>query len=86
MLSDEKIVGGAIACVDKPFVSAAWERIKKIYLEAQNTPTNKPMPKLPTLAECQAHVQRQMWTTDFSANSINITKSVYDYICRQLSA
>jgi len=45
MLSDEKIVGGAIACVDKQIVTDAWERIKKKLEElAQQTHNSKSMP------------------------------------------
>ena len=47
---------------------------------------NKPMPKLPTLAECQNEVQSCVWGGGFKGTSSNITEIVYNFISRQLSA
>jgi hypothetical protein len=54
--------------------------------EEKFTSTNKPMPKLPTLAECQTEVQSQIWGGGFKGTSSNITEIVYNFISRQLSA
>ena len=54
--------------------------------EALNSSHNKPMPKLPTLAECQTEVQSRVWGGGFVGTSSNITEIVYNFISRQLSA
>ena len=73
----------AMYCVYTPIEK--WNRradtkVKKL------TASNKSIPKFPTLAECQAHVQREMWSSHMLANSISMTERVYNFIKRQLSA
>ena len=41
--------------------------------------------KMPTLEECQAHVQREMWGSHMLANSTSITELVYNFIVEKLS-
>jgi hypothetical protein len=63
-----------------------WSDVAPILAEVDKPAHNTGSPKLPTLAECQAHVQREMWGSHMLANSTSITERVYDFICRQLSA
>ena len=87
MLDDLQIIDVVISQYhDNSDCGKAWKRIKTELAEALKPSHNKPMPKLPTLVECQAHVQREMWGSHMLANSISITERVYDFICRQLSA
>lgn len=74
-----------VACSNER-LRQAWNIIHAKLVEENGSSHNKPMPKLPTLEECQAHVQREMWGSHMLANSVSITERVYDFICRQLSA
>ncbi len=63
------------------------KEIAALKAEIANTSTNTGMlvsPKLPTLAECQAHVQRELWGSHAIASSVTTTELVYDFISRQL--
>jgi hypothetical protein len=62
------------------------EQVALKFAEALKPSHNKPMPKLPTLAECQTEIQSQIWGGGFKGTSSNITEIVYNFICRQLSA
>jgi hypothetical protein len=57
----------------------AWQAATE-NAEAEKPSHKKPMPKLPTLAECQAHVQREIWGSRMLANSVSITESVYNLL------
>jgi hypothetical protein len=60
--------------------------IKKFVVEARTTANNTGSPKLPTLAECQAHVQSELWSRPGAISTITTTECVYNFICRQLRA
>jgi hypothetical protein len=41
--------------------------------------------KMPTLEECQAEIQSQMWRGALACSSFTITEAVYNFIVRKLS-
>lgn len=75
--------GGLVKSLSDLAVHLRCEEKPLPLVVVENTSTNTEMLPLPTLEECEKEVQRCLWQGSTKGTSFNITKCVYDFICRQ---